>query len=182
MCDTTSTLRFIVFAGLIQLAQTPGHAADTFSFELGAGNRTTIMRLASQWQWEKKWWQSDGRHLGGYWDASAAYWRGDRHRDINGERQSLMAIGITPVFRWQNDTLQGFYLEAGCGAYLLTKIYDNNGRKFSTAFQFGDHLGLGFVTRKRMDIGLRLQHFSNGSIKRPNPGANVALVRLSLPF
>ncbi|WP_374518534.1 acyloxyacyl hydrolase, partial [Undibacterium squillarum] len=30
-----------------------------------------------------------------------------------------------------------------------------------------------------LDLGLKVQHFSNGAIKRPNPGANVAVVRVA---
>ena len=61
-------------------------------------------------------------------------------------------------------------------------VYNNNGRRFSTAFQFGDHLGVGYVFNNGLDVGLKVQHFSNGAIKRPNSGANVAVVRVAYPL
>jgi lipid A 3-O-deacylase len=33
-----------------------------------------------------------------------------------------------------------------------------------------------------LDLGLKLQHFSNGGIKDPNDGVNFAVVRISYPF
>ena len=50
---------------------------------------------------------------------------------------------------------------------------------FSTKFQFGDHIGVGarFGAANRHDLGLRLQHVSNGGIKNPNPGINLLLLR-----
>ena len=35
-----------------------------------------------------------------------------------------------------------------------------------------DHLGVGYVTQSKWDLGLKIQHYSNASIKRPNSGAN----------
>ena len=70
----------------------------------------------------------------------------------------------------------------GIGTHLLSELYDNGGRQLSTAFQFGDHIGVGYVTADGMDIGLLIQHFSNGSIKQPNDGVNFAVVRMAYPF
>jgi hypothetical protein len=33
-----------------------------------------------------------------------------------------------------------------------------------------------------LDVGLKLQHFSNGGIKKPNSGANFAVLRVAYPF
>jgi lipid A 3-O-deacylase len=61
-------------------------------------------------------------------------------------------------------------------------VYNNNGRAFSTAFQFGDHIGVGYVFSNGWEAGLKIQHFSNGAIKKPNPGANVATVKVGYHF
>jgi len=65
---------------------------------------------------------------------------------------------------------------------LLSELYDNNDRKLSTAFQFGDHVGIGYVFQNNLDLGLKVQHFSNGSIKQPNQGINFGVVRVSYPL
>ncbi|MFZ6816534.1 acyloxyacyl hydrolase, partial [Undibacterium sp. Rencai35W] len=41
---------------------------------------------------------------------------------------------------------------------MLSDIYDNNGRKFSTNFQFGDHIGVGYVLANGWDLAVKIQH------------------------
>ena len=159
-----------------------GFAADSASFEFGTGDKTKMVRVGAQWKWDAMWWQSNGTHIGGYWDLTLAQWRGNRFRNIPGNTQNITAIGITPVFRFQNDSRKGLYFEAGIGAHLLSELYDNNDQQLSTRFQFGDHLGIGYVFANNADVSLKIQHFSNGSIKKPNDGVNFAVVRVSYPF
>jgi hypothetical protein len=158
------------------------HAVDGVAFEAGGGQKVQIARVALQWDWQKKWWQSNGTHIGGYWDVNLSQWRGNQYRNVPGARQNITSIGITPVFRFQNDSLKGFYGEAGIGANLLSELYNNDGHQLSTAFEFGDHIGVGYVFNNGMDLGLKLQHFSNGSIKQPNGGVNFAILRLGYKF
>jgi lipid A 3-O-deacylase len=170
-------------AGCVMAAlHSASHAADSASFEFATGNKTQMARIATQWKWGRQWKRSHGVHIGGYWDASLAHWRGRRHQNIEGRSQHITSIGITPVFRIQHDTLKGFYAEAGIGAHYLSGKYDNNGDELSTNFQFGDHIGMGYIFQNNLDLGLKLQHFSNGGIKDPNDGVNFAVVRISYPF
>lgn len=157
-------------------------AADSVSVEFGAGDKTKMVRLGAQWKWDRMWWRSNGTHIGGYWDLNIAQWRGNQFRNVPGNTQNITAIGITPVFRFQNDSLKGFYAEAGIGAHLLSERYDNNDKQLSTHYQFGDHLGIGYVFSNNTDVSLKIQHFSNASIKKPNDGVNFAIVRVSVPF
>ena len=68
----------------------------------------------------------------------------------------------------------GWYAEAGIGAHLLSETQINDHRRFSTAFQFGDHVGVGlrFGQRGEYDLGYRFQHLSNADIKKANDGIN----------
>lgn len=172
----------LVAIGTLVVTHSSSYALDSVSIELGAGDHTKMMRIGTQWQWNKRWWQSNGTHIGGYWDLTLARWHGDRFKLVPGATQNLTAIGITPVFRFQSDSLKGFYGEAGIGAHLLSELYDNNGHQLSTAFQFGDHLGIGYVFQNKLDLGLKILHFSNGSIKKPNDGVNFMAIRLSYPL
>jgi lipid A 3-O-deacylase len=166
---------------LVALFHLPALAVDSASAEFATGNRTQILRFGAQWKWERKWWQSNGSHVGGYWDLTLAQWRGDRFRNT-GDTQNISDIGITPVLRLQSDSMKGWYGEAGIGAHYLSELYDNNQRRLSTRFQFGDHLGVGYVFQNNLDLGLKFQHFSNGGIKQPNSGVNFGIVRLTYPF
>ena len=177
----TSTTALAIGCLLTTLTPT-ATAVDSASVEFGTGDKIKMVRLGAQWKWDKMWWHSNGTHIGGYWDLTLAQWRGNRFRNIPGNHQNITAIGITPVFRFQNDSRKGFYAEAGIGAHLLSELYNNNDQQLSTSFQFGDHIGVGYVFANNADISLKIQHFSNGSIKKPNDGVNFAVIRASFPF
>ena len=178
---TATLLRTATALSLFTSIHIPSFSADSTSLEFATGNKTQILRVGAQWKWDRKWWQSNGTHLGGYWDATLAQWRGTRYQNTDAT-QNITDIGLTPVFRFQSDTLKGWYGEAGIGAHLLSKLYDNNGRRLSTAFEFGDHIGIGYVFANSLDLGVKYQHFSNGGIKEPNNGVNFTVVRASYSF
>ncbi len=169
---TVCTLAALLFT--VGVARADGLAPDSFSLEYGTGNVTRLARGALQWDWDNVWFDSNGTHLGGYWDLSLAQWQARAWDGVDGHDHNLTDVGITPVFRFENDSKIGWYSELGVGAHYMNPIYDNNRRDFSTAFQFGDHLGFGYETQ-RWSVGVKLQHFSNGGIKHPNPGANFAV-------
>ena len=174
---TTLALSLSLFA-LAPLSQ----AADSASLEFATGNKTQMLRGGLQWNWQERWLASNGNHVGGYWDLTLAQWRGTAYQGKAEQTQNLTDLGITPVFRWQNDSKRGLYGEAGVGLHLLSQIYNNNGRHFSSAFQFGDHIGIGYVTDSGIDISFKVQHYSNGGIKRTNPGVNFAVLKVGMPF
>jgi lipid A 3-O-deacylase len=182
MVAQSAACRLLVASILSGGIHTASHAADAMSFEVGNGNETKMVRVGAQWRWESQWWKSNGTHIGGYWDLTFSQWRGDQFQNVPGNTQNIAVIGITPVFRLQNNSVKGLYTEAGIGANLLSELYDNNGRKLSTAFQFGDHLGIGYIFQNNLDLGLKIQHFSNCGIKHPNQGINFTLVRVSYLF
>jgi lipid A 3-O-deacylase len=177
---TTKLSTLLAFTALLSASQST--AADSYSAEFAAGNRTQTIRAGAQWNWQSTWWNSNGTHIGGYWDADIARWHGTRNQNVPDKVQNLWEIGLTPVFRFERDSRLGLYAEAGIGAHLLSANYDNNGRRLSTHFEFGDHIGAGYVFRNRLDLGLRFQHFSNGGMEQPNSGVNFTTIRASYPF
>lgn len=102
--------------------------------------------------------------------------------DVSGNTNYLYDIGLTPVFRFQRDDKKGLYGEAAVGIHYLSELYNNAGKRLSTRFQFGDHIGIGYVFQNNVDIGLRIQHISNGSIKKPNSGVDLAILRVAYRF
>lgn len=175
-------LKVACCAGMLMGLCSTSHAVSSVSLEFGSGNRTKLARVGVQWAWERQWWKSNGTHVGGYWDASLARWRNTRFQDRPGSTQHITGFGITPVFRLQQDDLTGLYGEAGIGVRYLSDLYDNNGHQLSTKFQFASHLGVGYVFQNSVDLGLRVQHISNGSIKKPNSGVDFVVVRASYRF
>jgi lipid A 3-O-deacylase len=162
-----------------------GHAAegviDSASVEVGTSPKQRMVRVGLQKDWEQRWFASNGRHLSGYWEATASLWRLESYRNVPGQKKNIGVIGFTPVLRYQNDSKLGLYGEAGIGVNLFSSLYKNGDKELSTAFQFGDHVGVGYTTAK-WDLGLRYQHYSNASIKSPNGGANWIIVKAAYRF
>ena len=158
----------------------PAEAVDGISLELGKNGGFEMARIGAQWQWQKRWFDSGGRHVSGYWDVSAGRWRGDA---LAGQNDGLIDIGFTPTFRWQPNDLVGLYLEGGIGAHYLSDT-SLGGKRFSTQFQFGDHAGFGyrFGPKGAYDLSYRFQHLSNGGIKKPNEGIDFHQIRLQYWF
>lgn len=115
---------------------------------------------------------------GVYLEASLSRWhnRGDDASDHG----VLTQIGLVPVLRHEFDAGRSpWFVEGGVGATLTSSVYHRGGKRFSTAFNFGDHVGVGlaFGPARRHELALRFEHFSNGGIKEPNPGQNFVQLR-----
>lgn len=182
MWERKAALRTVAVGCALAALHSVSYGVDSASLEFATGNKTEMVRLGTQWKWASHWRYPNGSQIGGYWDLSLAHWRGTRFRNIAGNTQHITSVGITPVFRFQDQTMKGFYAEAGIGIHYLSSLYNNNGNALSTKFQFGDHLGIGYVFENNLDLALKIQHFSNGGMKNPNDGVNFAVVRVSYPF
>lgn len=181
-----STKKILVAAAAL-LAMQSGFAADDRLIdsaygEFGSGSKIKMVRAGVTSDWNQQWFKSNGTHLGGYWDASFGAWRGNQANNIPGNHQNLVDIGFTPVFRFQSDSKKGFYVEGGIGVHLLSKTYNNNDDRLSTAFQFGDHVGVGYVFDNKWEVSAKVQHFSNGGIKKPNSGVDYFVVKAAYHF
>lgn len=170
----------VLFATAAWLGSASAYAIDGVSFELGKGDGAEMGRVGVQWDWNKRWFQGKDWHLGGYWDLAIGHWRRDA---VAGQNDSITEIGLTPVFRLQQNDRRGLYAEAAVGFHLLSRTSLGD-KRFSTQFQFGDHVGIGyrFGAKGEYDLGLRYQHLSNASIKRPNNGINFGQVRFQYNF
>ena len=177
-------IRVSLCAAVIACA-TSAHAADGVSVEIGFGDENTeLARVGLQWKWQKRWFAERAWTLGGYWDLQLGRWSGPQRPGQ--EAQSVWDIGVTPVFRLERGerTRVWPYFEAAIGLHLLSDLRINSDRRFSSHFQFGDHVAAGvrFGDEHRFDMSLRLQHLSNGGLARPNPGINFIQLRLARHF
>ncbi|MDH3288847.1 MAG: acyloxyacyl hydrolase [Betaproteobacteria bacterium] len=141
-----------------------------------SGDGTGMVDVALQWDWDRRWFEGKRWHVGGFWDVGVGYWRRDA---LPGQNKDLAEIGVTPVFRLQQNDLKGPYVEAGIGAHLLSEISLGN-KGFGTSFQFGSHFGVGyrFGARNAFALSCSYQHFSNADIKKPNDGINFLQISL----
>jgi hypothetical protein len=86
-------------------------------------------------------------------------------------KDPVVSFGLTPVLEWQFPV--GTWtplIETGLGASYFTKT-SHLDTQTSTHFQFSEILGVALKT-KRVQVGLRYQHHSNGDIVKPNNGYN----------
>ena len=144
--------------------------------QAGAADHVDTYSLGAIWPLP---WQRDASfgRLATSIEASLGQWQthGQRH-----DTRPFAQVGFTPSLRLYPDALGGHWFgEAGIGANVITPAYHTDGKRFSTAFNFGDHLAIGreFGADHRQEIALRVEHFSNAGIDHPNPGENFVQVR-----
>lgn len=176
---------------LFAVAATALVAQSAFAFdvnsayaEYGTSSKVKMARLGATQDFkpEWSWFNSNGTHVTGYWDASIGFWRAERWDNVPDARKNIVDIGFTPVFRFEKTNKKGFYVEGGIGAHLMSRTYNNNDDRLSTAFQFGDHIGVGYVFDNKWDIALKAQHFSNGGIKKPNSGVDFLVLKAAYRY
>ena len=117
-----------------------------------------------------------------YWDLFASARRAPTVID---GRQDYRQIGVIATLRYR--FAQGespWFADAGFGISTMDHHYQTPSREFSTDFQFTEVLGLGcsFGERQQYELSMRLQHISNGGIRKPNPGENFVRLRGSYLF
>lgn len=120
--------------------------------------------------------------LSGHWDIYIGNWSA---RPEGEGRRNLLAIGAGPSLRWRGDGgRSAWFFEAGTGIVLHSKHYQNAERRFSTRYNFASHIGLGinFGTQRAHELSVRIQHSSNASIKKPNPGEDFLMLRYAHSF
>ena len=172
-------LALLLIAGL-GLASS-SRADNGLAVELGRGDGTDMAQVSLIRQWDRQWFTQGNWYLTGYWEASVARW----HSNSTGGKD-IWDIGLTPVFRLQTKATSGWrpYVEGAIGAHLISDTHVNAGRDMGSAFQFGDHLGVGLVfgDKSQLDLGYRFQHLSNADIKKPNDGINFQQIRFAYYF
>ncbi|MEL1265790.1 acyloxyacyl hydrolase [Pseudoxanthomonas putridarboris] len=126
--------------------------------------QSATIGVSRDWRWEKQY--SFGR-VTGQWQGEVGRWHSDS--------QNSTQVGLTPALRLHpNRWSESWFIEGGIGANVIFPKYNTEKKEFSTTFNFGDHLALGkrFGAQQQHEWSLRIQHFSNARIKRPNPGEN----------
>ena len=95
------------------------------------------------------------------------------------------AIGISPALRLRpGGGHSPWFLEGGIGASYASPRFVTRYKEMSTRLNFVSHLAVGFNhgTAHQHEWQLRIQHSSNGGIKKPNPGQNYLLLRYARHF
>jgi len=143
------------------------------------GSDAATIGVTLPWSsWRSELW---GGELRGHWDINLSRWSFDGVAGYN----SINVLGITPTLRLRpNQGRSAWFWEAGIGGTLADDRYRTTHKEFSTTFNFASHIGLGvnFGARREHEVSVRVQHVSNASIKRPNPGENFVQLRYGFHF
>lgn len=175
--------RYLVLLLIAGSGLTPASwAADGVAGAFGHGlDSTRIGRISLIHQWDRQWFTDGNWYLTGYWETSVGRWRSDATGG-----NTIWDLGLTPVFRLQTRARSGWrpYVEGAVGVHFISHTHVNAERDMGSAFQFGEHLGVGLVfgDKGRFDLGFRLQHLSNADLKSPNDGINFQQLRFAYLF
>lgn len=149
--------------------------------QYGNADETHAFTAGTTWDWERRW-NFAGGIVTGYWEASLGLFRVDD--PPRGRYRHIVDLGFTPVFRYRGSETGRWFGEAAIGLHWIAPRYAGNGRRFGTNFNFGDHLAVGYCLDARcgQEIALRVQHFSNGGFRKPNPGEDFIQLRYQRSF
>lgn len=157
----------------VEAGTTPQSGRSTDSLQVGL----TMPLAANRLMW--------GGDMSFYWDFFLSGWRAPKPKPNSNEKDNYAQIGAIANVRYRfSEGRSPWFVEAGLGGTLMDHLYRTEDREFSTAFQFTEQIGAGlsFGMQREHEVSVRLQHFSNGTIKEPNPGENFVRVRYLYRF
>lgn len=98
-------------------------------------------------------------------------------------RREFTQLLVVPVLRWElSEVPSPWFVEAGLGLSLLDRRYQLRQTPQSSRWNFEEVLAVGYRVGPGHEVSLRLSHFSNASLRRPNPGGERLMVRWTVPL
>ncbi len=142
--------------------------------DAGASSRgAQVVGLGARWPsgWQA---QALGGKLGLALEVGVHAWS---VRQDTGDRQRSVQFTATPVIRWRGqDGASPWFIEVGIGLSYHDKAYGVKSAHQSTRWNFNDVIGVGRHIGQH-ELGLRLTHFSNAGLRKPNPGDSSVSLR-----
>jgi lipid A 3-O-deacylase len=188
-CIFTFSRAWILLVALVVASLAPAREASGASFtpsmvfvQGGAGDeQTQAYVLGATWDLP---WKAEFRigSVSAYLEAAFGRWTTRAHGTSTAWPTQL---SLTPVVRLHPPgAAHRWFGELGVGANYIVPVFESGDKRFSTEFNFGSHVAGGrqFGAQGQLEVSLRMQHFSNGGISRPNPGENFVQLRLAHTF
>ncbi|MEW5882557.1 MAG: acyloxyacyl hydrolase [Pseudomonadota bacterium] len=150
--------------------------------EVGRGNGTDVLRLAFVAAPAAPLWSRDTMSLVAFGEVAVAHWQVPRPDTADGRR--ITVVGFTPYLRLRDTRIERWFFDFGVGFNTLSDLYETRDRRFSTHFQFSDHVAVGrsFGDDDAFELSWRFVHYSNAGIRHPNPGVNFQVLRIEYRF
>ncbi len=99
----------------------------------------------------------------------------------NGTTSWPTQISVVPNLRFYPSHSSNWFAEIGVGPSYIVPLFRTSHRRFSTEFNFDDHIAVGRDFGSS-EVSVRAEHFSNAGISHPNPGENFVQVRYAYRF
>ncbi len=150
--------------------------------EAGRGNGTDMLRLALVAAPGEPLWSHGTTRLEALGEIAVARWRFPQPTAAG--RGRITVVGFTPYLRLRDARVARWFFDFGIGLNTLSDLYETRDRRFSTRFQFSDHLAAGrsFGDADAIELSYRFVHYSNAGIRHPNPGLNFHVLRVEYRF
>lgn len=150
--------------------------------QIGVGDQHTLAYVAGA-RWDAPWqWRTTVGTFTGYFETGFGRWATES-RPLHSAAWPTQ-FSLTPVLRLQRDAASPWFGELGVGVNYIVPLFHSGTKRFSTEFNFGDHIAVGrhFGSKQQYELSLRLEHFSNAGISHPNPGENFGQLRMAVHF
>jgi hypothetical protein len=150
--------------------------------EAGHGNGTDTVRVALVAAPGVPLWSRGTTRIETFGEIAVAHWRFPQPNAA--DRRRITVVGFTPYLRLRDTRIERWFFDFGIGLNTLSDLYETRDRRFSTRFQFSDHLAIGrsFGDGDAFELSYRFVHYSNAGIRHPNPGVNFSVLRLEYRF
>lgn len=170
----TTMLALFLLAPVTAAAQR--HTA--FTFEHGSGDGTGLWRAGILHDW-RDWMVSENWKTVVAWEVQVGMWAA---HSGPASHHPVAELGVTPVVRLERESMGNatLYFEGAVGAHLISRNRVHDRLDMSSAYQFGDHLGVGVRLGQApwLEVTFRHQHLSNASTVPPNDGVNFNIIRV----
>ncbi len=153
----------------------PSHAFA----QVGRGEDVDSLAIGLQWAWRDPQQHVAGGSWTGYTELLIGRWS---TRGSERDRTNSTQIGLSPTVRYNFFRWPAWFVEGAISINAIAPAFRNGDKEFSTVFNFGEHLGIGFRTAGNWEWILRYQHLSNGGLRKPNPGQDFIQLRVTTPL
>ena len=178
----TLAARLLFMAGVLMGTEAAVAASlipDAAFLQWGGGEHVAALTAGVSWSTG---WAPLGERSSVYVETSLSRWM--TRGTVSPDQGTLWQVGLIPVLRYRvGGSGSPWFGEAGVGPTVTSRLYQSSNTRFATAFNFGDHLAIGrSFCDARCEMAVRVEHFSNGGIKEPNPGKNFYQLRFVRHF
>ncbi len=177
-----AALLAIAAAGAAPVFAQSKYLPDALGAEYGYHDDVDVVAVTAHWKLRENIDWLAARNIEPRIQAQLSYWHS---RPTDTDNPSLWTVGIKGILRW-SPPASGVrpFVEAGFGVQLQSHVYIYD-RDLGIALQFASRATAGFAfgESQRYEIGVFVEHDSNGRISRPNQGLSYAgiLLRTTLP-